>query len=220
MIEGKPYTLVMGCGEKGAAWTAKNNSGQTTIGLDLELPKGKHGELILGNVFNLPFKNGVIDIVHADFIVNGLTSREIAAPQIFENPDILSTNYFPPLVRQWFVESMNGSHDSVRKNIKEVGTLLKTVAMREMWRILANNGRLQILDFEYNTNWITHYAPQIVNENPIFIKLNPLFISPEDYVRSESLTKVAKAKARVQKLELIKAHPPFGTNLPLSDFFS
>lgn len=217
MIERKPYALVVGCGEKGAAWIAKRNPEQI-IGLDLKRQK-TNAELIVGDVFNLPIKSGVIDQIYADFIVNGLTDRKIAAAQICENPDVLDSNYFPELVRRWYAESMSKSHDSTRKHIKEVSTLLRTAAMREMWRILANNGRLQILDLEYNTNWIVHYAPEILNENPGFIKLNPLRVSQEDLDRSESLGKVAKGNARVQKFELIKTYPKIGTNLPLQGFF-
>jgi SAM-dependent methyltransferase len=217
MIERKSYTMVIGCGEKGAAWIAKRSSEQV-IGLDLKRPKATNGPLIIGDVFNLPIKTGAIDQIHADFIVNGLIDREIAAAQICENPDVLDSSYFPELVRRWFVESMSKSHDSVRRNIKEVSTLLKTVALREIWRILANNGRLQILDFQYNINWITHYAPQIVNENPSFIKLQPLRVSSEDFGRSESLGKVVKGSTYVQKLELIKTYPAVGTNLSLSGF--
>lgn len=217
MVEAKFYTMVIGCGEKGAAWTAKRSSEQV-IGLDIKRLKTIDGPLIIGDVFNLPVKAGVIDQIYADFIVNGLTDREIAAEQICENPDVLDSSYFPELVRRWFVESMNRSHNSVRRNIKEVSTLLKTVALREMWRVLANNGRLQIIDFEYNTNLIAHYAPQIVNENPSFIKLRPLPMSSEDFDRSASLKKLVKGSTYVQKLELIKAYPAAGKNLPLAGF--
>lgn len=166
----------------------------------------------------MPIRSGSINQIYADFIVNGLIDRKIAAPQILENPDVLNTSYFPPLIRQWFVESMSRSHDSVRRNIKEVSTLLKTIAIREMWRILANNGSLEILDFEYNIKWIIHYAPQIVQENPIFLKLEPLRVTPEDFKRSASLKKVVSGSTYVQKIKLTKSHPPTGTNLPLTDF--
>ena len=217
MIETKSYAIVIGCGEKGAAWIAKNhNYAQHVIGLDLKQPKEKNIPLIIGDVFNLPIRNGSLDQIHADFIVNGLIDREIAAPQIAQDPNILDSNYFPELFRRLFVESMSISHDSVRKNIKEVSTLLKTAALREMWRVLANNGQLQILDFEYNINWISHYAPQIVDENPRFIKLETMRVSAEDFERSESLGKVSKGRTHVQKIELIKKYPAFGTKLPLA----
>ena len=216
MIETR-YAMLVGCGERGAAWTASKGP-ENVIGLDLKKPKGQHGELILGDVFHLPIKNNAIDLIHADFIVNGLVDREVAAPQIYENPDILDTNYFPELVRRWFIESMNRSHDSVRRNIKEVSTLLKTVAMREMWRILANNGKLEILDFEYNTNWIGHYGPQIINEDPKFMKIKPLHIFDGDLSRSASLEKVIKGSTYVQKLELTKVYPMVGANLHLEGF--
>ncbi|MBI4096507.1 MAG: hypothetical protein HY425_02190 [Candidatus Levybacteria bacterium] len=217
MIERESVILVVGCGEKGAAWTAKQKH-ERAIGLDFKMPKGQHGELILGDVFNLPIGNETVSRIRADFIVNGLTDRKIAASQIFDNPDVLATNDFPPLVREWFVESMKRSHDSVRKNIKEVSALLKTTAMREMWRVLENKGCLEILDFEYNINWINHYAPQIVAENPMFLRLEPLIVTPEDYERSSSLQKVVKGSARVQKIALTKSRPPIGSKLPLADF--
>lgn len=205
MIEAKSYAVVLGCGERGAAWVAQNKDpDQTAIGLDIKRPRQTNEPLVIGDVFSLPIRNNSINKIHADFIVNGLTDREIAAPQILENPDVLDTNYFPPLVRQWFVVSMNRSHDSVRRNIKEVSTLLKTVAMREIWRILANNGNLELLDFEYNINWIAHYAPQIVQEDPTCLKLEPLRISQEDFVRSSSLEKVVKGSTYVQKIKLTK----------------
>lgn len=222
MVERKQYALVIGCGERGAAWTATANehgSEEVIIGLDLKKPRVKHGQLILGDVFNLPIKDYTIDRIYADFIVNGLIDREIAAHQIYENPNLLDSSYFPPLIRRWFVESMKRSHDSTRGNIREVGTLLKTVAMREMWRILANNGCLEILDFEYNTNWIAHYASQIVQVNPMFLKLQPLPITSEDFERSTSLRRVVKGSTYVQKLKLTKSLPPVGTNLPLTDAF-
>ena len=140
MIETNSYALVIGCGEKGAAWTAKKpDYAKHLIGLDLKRLKETQAPLIMGDVFNLPIKTGVIDQIYADFIVNGLTDRKIAAPEIAEDPEILDSSYFPELVRRWFIESMNRSHDSVRKNIKEVGTLLKTVALREMWRVVTNS---------------------------------------------------------------------------------
>lgn len=217
MVESKPYSMVIGCGEKGASWIKKQNSEQF-VGLDIKQPKTADVPLIIGDVFHLPLKTSSIGQIRADFIVNGLVDREMAAPQICQNPDILDTSYFPDLVRRWFVESMKRSHDSVRRNIKEVSTLLKTVALREMWRVLANNGHLQILDFEYNTNWIKHYAPQIVNERFDFIEMRPLVITQEDFDRSESLGRVVKGSAYVQKVELIKKYPAIGTNLPLSGF--
>lgn len=217
MVETKSYTVVMGCGERGAAWIARQNS-ETIVGVDLKSPKDKHGELILGDVFRLPIGDETVSHIRADFIVNGLVDREIAAPQIVKNPDLLDTSYFPPLVRQWFVGSMKKSHDSVRRNIKEVSTLLKTTAMREMWRILINNGRLEILDFEYNINWLVHYAPQIIQENPMFLKLEPLNITSEDFERSSSLEKVIKGSTYVQKIALTKSRPPVGSQLPLPDF--
>lgn len=217
MIERKPYALIVGCGEKGAAWTTKHNPKETVIGLDLKAPRGEHGQIILGDVFNLPIKDNAIDHIYADFIINGLIDREVAASQIIKNPDLLDTNYFPPLVRLWFVEAMRRSHDSVRRNIREVSTLLKTVAMREMWRVLANDGRLEILDFDYNINWIFHYAPQIIQENPLFLKLEPGQITSEDFGRSSSLEKFVRGSAYVQKIVLTKSHPLVGSNLPLSD---
>lgn len=217
MTETKHYSMVIGCGEKGADWITKHKS-QKIIGLDLKRPKIKDASLIVGDVFNLPIRTESVHQIHADFIVNGLTDREIAADRILQNPDLLESDYFPELVKQWYTMSMNRSHDSVRRNIKEVSTLLKTVALREMWRILANNGYLEILDFEYNTNWITHYAPQIVNENPGFIRLEPLTISQEDFERSASLGKVINGSTYVQKLKLTKLRPAIGTNLPLIGF--
>lgn len=211
MRETEPLLLVAGCGEKGAEWISRRNKAVLILGLDREIPKGvvedTSAPFILGDVFNLPIKSGTINQIYGDFIVNGLTSRDIAATQILENPEVLDTDYFPSLVRQWFVQSLNRSHDSVRRNIKEVSTLLKTVALREMWRVLANNGRLQLLDFEYNINWIAHYAPQIVNENPDLITIQPLHISNDDYDRSSSLKKVERGSTYVQKLSLTKNYP-------------
>jgi len=207
MIEARSYTMVIGCGEKGVAWVAKNqNHKETVIGFDTKQIGKTHEPFIIGNVFNLPIKSGTINKIHGDFIVNGLIDREIAASQIFRNPDVLDTNYFPPLVREWFVKSMNGSYNLVRNNIKEVSALLRTVALREMWRILANNGSLELLDFEYNVEWIKHSAPQIVQENPLFLKLKSEPITREDFERSASLEKVGKGSTRIQKIKLIKFH--------------
>ncbi|MDO8503571.1 MAG: hypothetical protein Q7S60_02680 [bacterium] len=213
MIESKSHTMVMGSGEKGAAWAAQKRNLDQVACLDLRRPRVANAPLVLGDVFKLPIMTGSIDQIYADFIVNGLVNREIAAHQILENPDLLDTNYFPELVRLWFVESLKRSHDSVRRRVKEVGTILKTVALREMWRVLANDGRLQILDFQYNIDWIAHYAPEIVNDNPMFVRLKTLPITREDLNRSASLGKVIRGSTYVQKIELVKKHPAEEANL-------
>lgn len=211
MRETEPFSLVAGCGEKGASWVSQRDGAGMVLGLDRVIPKevqeNTHAQFVLGDVFSLPFKSGAVNQIYGDFIVNPLMDRKVAAKQILEDPEVLDTDYFPGLVRQWFVETLHGSHDSVRENIKEVSWLLKIVALREMWRVLANNGNLQLVDFERNTNLIMHYGPQIMNEDPNFISMKPLRISDDDYDRSESLTKLTRARRRIQKISLTKRHP-------------
>ena len=219
MVEARPYTMVIGCGEKGAAWIANKHAPYDHfIGLDSKELKIKSALIIRGDVFSLPIRTGSIAKIHADFIVNGLIDREIAAPQIAKNPDVLDTNYFPPLVRRWFVESLSRSHDSVRADIRKVGALLRTVALREMWRVLANNGKLQVLDLQKNINWIAHFAPQIIDESIEFMEMKPLSVSMDDLSRSSSLEKFINRRNSVQKIELTKKHPSIGARLPLEGF--
>src|SRR5258708_3974239 len=107
MHETKPLSAVIGCGIKGADWVIRRNTRGSIFGLDREIPKGITAPLVRGDVFNLPIRSGTIDQIYGDFIVNGLAHRDIAAAQIIENPDILDTNYFPSLVRQWFIQSLH-----------------------------------------------------------------------------------------------------------------
>lgn len=207
--ENPQLSLVIGCGPKGAEWISKQkNRTDLLVGIDTKIPSDtkltQGQQMVLGNVFKLPVKSESVNKIYGDFIVNGLISREIAASQIMDNPELLDTDYFPKLVRDWFVLSLNRSHDSVRRNVKEVGTLLKTTALREMWRVLAPGGTMQILDFEYNTNWLGHYAPQIMNEKQQNISLRPARIVQDDFERSSSLSKVIKGSTYVQKLNLMK----------------
>lgn len=200
-------SLVIGCGEQGAKWVDGKNSGGLVIGLDKIIPQSLQDNrplFIQGDVFQLPLKSGSVDQIFGDFIVNGVISRNIAAPQIIQNPEVLNTNYFPEIVRTWYRQTMNYSPDLVRENIKTVGSLLRITALREMWRVLAENGTLQIIDLEYNTNWIAHFAPQILNENPKKVLFRPLSINEDDFSRSESLQKLLRARRNVQKISLTK----------------
>lgn len=199
----KEFSLVIGCGDRGAKWIGNPPRGEI-IGLDNQQLTVR-APLIRGDVFDLPIRSGSVGKIYGDFIINGLLERKIAAPQILENPDVLDTDFFPQIVRDWFTQSMARSHDSVRRNVREVSNLLKTAALREMWRVLASRGRLQILDYQYNTNWLMHYAPQIVNEDLRRIEVRPMRITDEDYVRSSNLDQgVVKGSTYVAKIELIK----------------
>ncbi len=141
----RSFTFVLGCGEQGAAWALKKPE---TICLDLERWKLTSKKSIQGSVFYLPIASGSAKLIHADFIINGLINRRIAAPQILRNPEVLATDYFPPLVNHWYGETAGSSPDFVRSNILEVAKLLHTTALREMVRILAPKGKLEIVDFK------------------------------------------------------------------------
>ena len=148
-------TMIMGCGESGLSWASNGPLSGQIVGLDHKIQRGQNNYLILGDVFSLPIRSASLDKIYADFIVNGLIEP---ASRILENPDLIDTDDFPKEIRYWFTVTINRSHDVVRKNIKGVSTTLKTIALREMWRTLANNGSLQIIDLYLNTNWIEHYA--------------------------------------------------------------
>ncbi len=207
MSKENPWCLVVGCGKTGAEWVSNHNGGVNYIAVDLKEISGMNGRLIAGDLFSLPFKNQSIDKIHADFALNGLIDRDPNAAAICADPDILDSHYFPPLVRQWYLETVERSADKVRRNIGSVGKLLQITALREMWRVLKAPGNLEILDFDYNINRLVHFAPQLLNENPHLVTVNSLQVTEDDRTRSGSLQKVSQGSTRPQKISLSKLSP-------------
>lgn len=207
MIEAKPnsYALVVGCGEKGAAWAArKQNSEQAIIGLDIKQPQETSRPFVVGDVFNLPIKSSSINKIHADFIINGF-DRRITVPEILNDPNVLDTDSFPKLIRSWYVSKLERSQNLTRDNVNELNVLLKTAAFREMWRVLEANGSLEILDFAYNIEWIKQSTYKIIQERPLLLRPRVTDITPEDFERSASLEKVTRGSTSVQKIILCKS---------------
>jgi hypothetical protein len=197
-------TMIIGCGEKGAAWAAKKTTPEKpVISLDKKRLNEMREPFIIGDVFNLQVESNSINKIYADFIINGIKDREITAQKILNNPDLLDTDNFPPLVRDWYTKELKGSHDLVRDNITEVNVKLKTAALREMWRVLAPNGSLEILDLASNIEWIKRYSYKIIQDRPLLLRPKIKDITSEDFERSASLGKVIRV-GKVQKIELVK----------------
>ncbi len=206
MSQENPWILVVGCGEMGAKWAAQQNGRGRYIGIDYK-KVATAPRFVMGDLFSLPFKGGSIDKIHADFAINGLIDRNPNIAVVQQNPDILDTNYFPPLVRKWFRQTVHGSHGEVRKNIKEVAKYLRMSALQEMWRVLSVEGKLEVLDFDYNINNLVHFGPLWLNESPRLVATEPLAVTMEDWKRSASLQKVSGGTTHVQKISIQKLNP-------------
>lgn len=207
MGQEKIQRLVLGCGVRGYHWASRQPDSQKYVCLDLQqsLPFGSL--FIQGSAFDLPIKDASVTKIYADFVVNNVICREPGIDKVRENPGILDSEDFPPMVRRWFTEVLGKSHIMAQKHITEIQWLLRRVALREMWRVTAPSGGIEVLDFDYNTNWILHFAPDILNTNPGLVKLDSMPIVRDDWERSGSLHKVHKGPTRVRKIKICKLPP-------------
>jgi len=222
--EVKPWCLVVGCGDAGAKWVARQSNSLNYLGLDIKVRTADPSRFVVGDLINLPFKNKTIARIQADFALNGLVHRDPGVEAICAKPEILNTAFFPEIVRDWYREIVQSSEkekqsekaaaEYVRRNVESVQKLLQISALREMWRVLKDSGEIEILDFDYIIDRLIHFAPHMLQENPRLVEINSLADTADDLDRSKSLQKVVFGSTRVQKIKLKKL-PPYQAGLTL-----
>ncbi len=201
-----PVFLVVGCGKNGLEWTNKQKNGELIIGLDHENIHSANPNFKHGDVLNLPFEEGSINCIYADFILNAVSVKDASVKEIIKNPCVLEDKAFPKIVRDWFMYSLNGSEAKVRENLAEIRWLLRTQALREMMRVLKKNGEIFIIDRPHIINWVRTQAVNIFGRDPEKIEIEKLEISSDDYMRSASLREIVKDGEPLEKIFLKKLY--------------
>lgn len=200
--------LLLGCGLKGAEWMAQRTHRDINyLGVDITDPHVRRAQILTASTLYLPFREQSMDKIIGDFIVNGVIANKPAVEDIWRNPDMLDSHSFPEIAKTWFRQVMQNATPHTSNDNIHFAQLLKTATMQEMWRVLKISGEIEILDFGYNINWLFHYAPQILNQNPELMRLNTIPINSDDYNRSHSLNKVSRGSTPVGKLRLTKLPP-------------
>jgi hypothetical protein len=198
-----PIFLVAGC-RKAHSWI--NEQQGIAIGLDHEKIYGPIENPIFGDVLNLPFRDGSIDKIYADFVLNAIRTTNSSYRDIRDNPCILKDKHFPKSVNDWYKYRMHESAEAVRGNIKEVRWLLRKEALREMMRVTKNNGEIFVVDMSENVGWIETNNVDIFGSVHRNIEIQKLEIIQDDHKRSESLRMLSGNGVRLRKISLKKLY--------------
>jgi len=184
----KERTLIIGCGQKGLDWAAQQTDHVFCLDQAKILPSTteyQHPTLVTGDAFSLPLRSDSVTTIHADFLLNNINARNISFSDTKEQPTLLEKPPFPPLVRDWY-EGKRGSigysdADTIRR-------LLRTTALRQIWRILAPIGKVTIIDKREVIDWIRVNATSILQtrQEDLIISASPIVSS--DHNRSAAKT--------------------------------
>lgn len=195
MEKESPSHLVVGGGEKGLEWAARQNP--PSYVLDREPPSQPNLLFIHGDVLSLTerIEPNSVSTIYADFLLNAV-SVGVSFKQIIEKPEILRSEPFPPAVRTWFREIARGSHAYVRANLTEIRWLLRKVALQQMWQALAPGGEIIIVDKKHVVDWVKRGGAEILEVDPEAVMIESLPLVQGDFDRSSSLKKTPSSPIR------------------------
>jgi hypothetical protein len=198
--------LVAGCGESGAKWILNQPNPSDYVGID----RVSYNERVVSqDVLQMSFPARSFEKVIGDFILNSVRFRKKTVSEIKQDPALLDTSDFPPLVRWWYIDTVKRSPNAVRTRYREVTYLLRIAALREMWRVTKHGGTIELLDYTYNIREVLdNPLGMLALKDPQKVRLTLQDIGDADFDRSNSLSKVLRHvrqdRSKVQKLKLIR----------------
>ena len=195
-ITKEPISLVVGGGRKGLEWAVgQTQQGTLTLCIDHDSISLANACFFNASVFDLGWvldKEKIVSHIYADFLLNAVYPKNVNAKTVIDNPEILGTEVFPSLVREWFLKGKHGRIDVPNGDLVELRRVLRQAALREMWRVLAVGGEISIIDRRYIIEWIVSDTTRVLQVDRESVEVAQPKINSSDSRRSNSLVRILK----------------------------
>ncbi|MFC1649901.1 hypothetical protein ACFL2C_04320 [Patescibacteria group bacterium] len=197
-------SLLVGAGSEGVNW-AKDRPGIVTVDRDEGLIGESPPLHVVGDTMNLPFPDGSVPSIAADFLLNPVCIESPQLSEVSDSPERLLEPTVPPKVRSWY-QSLERPFDIQKGDLGTVRELCRETAVDEMWRVLQPAGTLVLLDRKHVNDWTIQQTSSL-DPPPPLRDVQVMHITEHDEKRSDSLRRIRTVdgmKGPVSKIRIRK----------------
>lgn len=196
-------SIVVGSGEKGLKWANRKGKCFAFDHEFLNIDDLYPNNFIQGDSLCLPFRDNSIKFIYSDFLLNAIQAGDTLPKDVEKNPDVLASNLYPKNIREWYKSEIKGKFH-IYPHFGQIRWMLRETALAEMWRVVAVDGEINIVDHNKVISWIINNHRMLFSNKRYETHITSTKHFQWENERSSSFTKVLEQGAKPRKLKIQK----------------